>query len=107
MVDDEDVVLEPISELLKRTGYRVICVNSGRKAIDIIKMHDHIDLVVLDMIMPDMNGEKTFFNIREIQPDLPIILASGFNYHSQMENVMNAGCNGYIQKTISRIRTAP
>ena len=108
LIDDEDMVLNVVSQLLGRIGYRVIGVNSGRKAIDEIKNNDQqIDIVILDMLMPEMNGQTTFYQIRAIKPNIPIIIASGYHYHDQIEDVMSAGCNGFIPKPYSASELHP
>ena len=61
-------------------------------------MGNELDLVILDMIMPGMDGGKTFDRIREIQPKLPVMLSSGYAINGQAEEIMRRGCNGFIQK---------
>jgi CheY-like chemotaxis protein len=57
-----------------------------------------IDMVILDMIMPGMDGGTTFNRIREIQPDMPVLLSSGYAMNGHAEKIMRRGCNGFIQK---------
>jgi len=57
-----------------------------------------IDLVILDMIMPGMDGSTAFNRIREIQPDMPVLLSSGYAMNGHAEKIMRRGCNGFIQK---------
>ena len=99
LVDDEEMIREVAGSMLKRLGYRVEIAASGEKAIDIVvKMGDSIHLVVLDLIMPGMDGGKVFDRIREIQPQMPVILSSGYAINGQATEIMNRGCNGFIQK---------
>lgn len=101
-VDDEQMVIEPMCKLLERSGYHVTSVNSGRKAIEIIKKNGtQIHMVILDMLMPGMDGLETFIGIREIQPQMPVLLASGYNHAPQMDGIRQKGCNGFIQKPYS------
>ena len=60
-----------------------------------------IDLVLLDMVMPGMDGGQTFDRIREIQPQLPVLLSSGYAINGKALEIMNRGCNGFIQKPFS------
>ena len=60
-----------------------------------------IDLVILDMIMPGMDGGKAFDRIRELQPGLPVMLSSGYAINGQADEIMRRGCNGFIQKTFN------
>ena len=87
LVDDEESVLEPMAELLEAFGYNVISADSGQKAIDAIKQNNEIDIVVLDVIMPDMDGIQALYQIRYLQPKLPVILASGYNYPDRIDNL--------------------
>jgi DNA-binding NtrC family response regulator len=64
----------------------------------ITDMGAEIDLVILDMIMPGMDGGKTFDRIREVQPGVPVLLSSGYAMNGQAFEIMQRGCNGFIQK---------
>ncbi len=102
LVDDEAMVLEVGKAMLAKLGYHVAAARGGRAAIDFLDTCGSIpDLVILDLIMPDMNGEKTFGAIREKHPDLPVILSSGYTLDGQASKVMEKGCNGFIQKPFS------
>jgi len=57
-----------------------------------------IDLVILDIIMPQMDGAKTFDIIRQIRSDLPVLLSSGYAIDGKANEIMSRGCNGFIQK---------
>jgi two-component system cell cycle sensor histidine kinase/response regulator CckA len=57
-----------------------------------------VDLVILDMIMPDMSGGETFNRLRAIKPDVKILLSSGYSLNGQASEIMQRGCNGFIQK---------
>ncbi len=59
---------------------------------------DAIDLVILDLIMPGMDGGKTFDRLRSMAPDMPVILASGYAINGQAMEIMRRGCNGFLQK---------
>ena len=99
LVDDEEMITEVMGTLLKRLNYQVLCVNSGEEAVDIIKAGTPaIDIVVLDLLMPGMDGETTFDAIRTLQPRLPVILSSGQHDRGRVSNILNKGCNDFIQK---------
>jgi two-component system cell cycle sensor histidine kinase/response regulator CckA len=99
LVDDESMILDVGQAMLEKLGYCAMIATGGRQAIEqITKMGDKIDLVILDMIMPGMDGGKTFDRIREIQPALPVILSSGYAINGQATAIMARGCNGFIQK---------
>jgi len=99
LIDDEAMITEVAEAMLATLGYRVIAVNDGESAVQTVKrMGDGIDLVVLDMIMPGMDGGKTFDRIREIRPSVPVILSSGYSIDGQAAEIMERGCDGFIQK---------
>jgi len=106
LVEDEELVIQVGQALLERLGYRVIVAKDGKQAVDTIgKKGDGIDLVILDLIMPEMGGDKAFDLIREIQPAMPVILSSGYSLNDQANAIMRRGCNDFIQKpfTISAL----
>ncbi|WP_073616160.1 hybrid sensor histidine kinase/response regulator [Desulfopila aestuarii] len=102
LVDDEAVVLEVGSEMLKSLGYRVKLATGGKLALKTLSEEGKsIDLVIMDMIMPGMDGETLFFKIREKYPKIPILLSSGYSYNEQVDHIMKEGCDGFIQKPFS------
>jgi PAS domain S-box-containing protein len=99
LVDDEEMVVDIGKEILKKLGYSVIPASGGTEAIGKLKQHKHrIDLVILDMIMPDMSGSETFDNLKAIKPDIKVLLSSGYSIDGQASEILNRGCNGFIQK---------
>jgi two-component system cell cycle sensor histidine kinase/response regulator CckA len=85
--------------MLEALGYAVIIAQGGEEAIRRIKEADQkIDLVILDLIMPEIDGEQTFDRIREICPLMPVILSSGYTIDGQAAKIMEKGCNGFMQK---------
>jgi two-component system, cell cycle sensor histidine kinase and response regulator CckA len=102
LVDDEEMILEVGQALLKKLGYKPVVARSGPEAIEMVTAAGGtIDLVILDMVMPGMDGEKTFDRIREIRPEIPVMLSSGYTMIGQAQEVMKKGCNGFIQKPFS------
>ena len=99
LVDDEEIVLDVGVQMLKKLGYTVLEANSGKEANDIYKeKRDKIDLVLLDMIMPKMSGGETYEKLKEINPEVKVLLSSGYSIKGQATEIMNLGCNGFIQK---------
>jgi CheY-like chemotaxis protein len=78
VVDDDSLVLTSTGLLLEDLGHRVVAAMSGAKALEVFETEQHIDLVITDMAMPHMNGAQLAQAIRLKQPDLPIILATGY-----------------------------
>ncbi|MEJ2039431.1 MAG: PAS domain S-box protein, partial [Desulfosarcinaceae bacterium] len=80
LVDDEQMVLEVGRDLLEHLGYEVICADSGQKALDIFRRDPGaVDLVLLDMVMPEMGGKEIFQAMRKIRFDIPVLLCSGYS----------------------------
>jgi two-component system cell cycle sensor histidine kinase/response regulator CckA len=99
LVDDEEQILEVSKEMLKVLGYTVHTANSGRKAIAIYRAHkDDIDMVILDMIMPDLSGGETYDKLKKINPHVKVLLSSGYSIDSQASEILERGCDGFIQK---------
>jgi PAS domain S-box-containing protein len=99
LVDDEQMILQVGTAMLEKLGYRVACALGGREAVQIASANDAaFDLVILDMVMPDLNGEKVFDILRAAKPSLPILLSSGYSLNGQADKIMKKGCNGFIQK---------
>ncbi|MCP3953496.1 MAG: PAS domain S-box protein [Desulfobacterales bacterium] len=99
LVDDENMILDVGQAMLKKLGYHVLVADSGQKALDTIQIEgDDIDLVILDLIMPGMDGGAVFDCIKEIFPYMPVMLSSGYAINGQANKIMQKGCNGFIQK---------
>jgi PAS domain S-box-containing protein len=99
LVDDEVKIIEVAKPMLELMGYHVISVQSGEHAVDVFRLKaDEIDLVILDLIMPGMDGGKVFDRIRDIKPAARVILSSGYAISGPAAEIMQRGCNGFIQK---------
>ncbi len=99
LVDDEKTVRQVEEEIISAIGYKVIAASSGKEAVDIYKVQkDEIDIVVLDMIMPEMGGEKTFQALKRINPDVNVLIVSGYSVTDQATRILEQGIGEYIQK---------
>jgi two-component system cell cycle sensor histidine kinase/response regulator CckA len=99
LVDDEDMIIDVGEQLLQKLGYEVLIARSGKEAIEIYeKDKDKIDIVILDMIMPDMSGGDTFDSLKETNPEIKVLLSTGYSIDGQATEILNRGCNGFIQK---------
>ncbi len=102
LVDDEEMIIEVGQAMIKKIGYDVNVARGGQQAIEVLETENpSIDLVILDLVMPDMDGESTYDRICEIAPSTPVILSSGYSMEGQAQRVMQKGCNGFIQKPFS------
>ncbi len=102
LVDDEDMIIDVTSRMLKKLGYKFLIAQSGQEALELFATEkNHIDLVILDMIMPGMGGKDTYEALKKINPDVKILLSSGYSISGEAMELINRGCNGYIQKPFS------
>ncbi len=99
LVDDEAVILEVGKEYLKVMGYTVHTARGGRDALAFFSAeYRRIDLVILDMIMPDVGGGEVYERFKSIDPDVKVLLSSGYSLDGQASEILDRGCNGFIQK---------
>ncbi|MBT8491020.1 MAG: PAS domain S-box protein, partial [Deltaproteobacteria bacterium] len=99
LVDDEDMILDIGQKLLEKLGYRVLLARSGEEALALYREKQNgIDVVILDMIMPEMGGGKTFDSLKKIKNDIKVLLSSGYSMHGEAQDIIARGCNGFIQK---------
>jgi PAS domain S-box-containing protein len=99
IVDDEEIILNVASELLEELGYRTRTARTGLEAVDVYhQQQDEIDVVILDMVMPGMSGEETYGKIRQMNPEVKTLLASGYSIDDKASQILRHGCNGFIQK---------
>ena len=102
-VDDEQTIVEMDRQTLERLGYNVTIETSGLKAIEIFKQKpNHFDLVITDMTMPDITGDKLAQTLKEIRPNIPVILCTGFNKKIAQKNADELGVEALIIKPASR-----
>lgn len=99
IVDDEEMILEVGRGMLEKLGYKVLTAETGKQAVETyMKNQAAIDLVVLDLVMPDMSGRETYDHLRKTNPDLRVLLSSGFSIDSLAKEMLDHGCDGFIQK---------
>ncbi len=99
LVDDEAIVQDVASAMLKTLGYTVITAQDGPTALEIYQQRQSgIDLVILDMVMPDMGGGEVFDEIKKINPKAKVLLSSGYSLNGQASRIIDRGCDGFIQK---------
>ena len=99
LVDDEEAILDVNREILQALGYKVMLARNGNEAVDVYQNHPGtIDLVLLDMIMPGMSGEETFTTLKALNPEIKVILLSGYSIDGQATKILERGCQAFIQK---------
>jgi CheY-like chemotaxis protein len=99
LVDDELMIIEVGQEILNALGYEVMPALSGQEAVEIYaKNSTSIDMVVLDMIMPGMSGGEAYDQLKKVNPQVRVLLCSGYSLSGQAAEILERGCDGFIQK---------
>ena len=99
LVDDESIVRGVASVMLEKLGYDVLVANNGREALDVYcRCRDEIDLVILDIIMPEMGGRECFEALRQINPHLRVVLSTGYGRDRRTRQILDDGAVGFVQK---------
>ena len=99
LVDDEPMILNVGREILETLGYTILTAQDGTSAIKLYKKSKKsIDLVILDMVMPEMGGGEVLDEMKKINPEVKVLLSSGYSLNGQASRIINRGCVGFIQK---------
>lgn len=99
LVDDEEILRVTGSLMLQGMGYQVILAKDGREAVNIFRSRHHeIDLVLMDLIMPEMNGSEAFLKMQETDSNCRVIISSGFSRDENLTELKNKGLSGFIRK---------
>jgi two-component system cell cycle sensor histidine kinase/response regulator CckA len=103
LVDDEAMIRDVGSVILNSLGYKVSLCPDGAEAIELYKKSwKDIDLIILDMVMPKMSGAETFAELRKINPQIKVILSSGYGADSTVQKILHTGVAGFIPKPFHR-----
>jgi CheY-like chemotaxis protein len=102
LVDDNKDILLYLNRVLLDTGIKVINSRSGMEAVEIIRNTPDIDVVLLDMQMPEMNGIEATREIRKIRRDIPIIAQTAFIFEDDKDIILEAGCDACLIKPIRK-----
>jgi len=99
VVDDEEQIRTMAKDMLEGFGYSVTIVETGTEAAQIFEeQQGNFEMVLLDMVMPGMSGEKTLIKLREIDPEIKVLLTSGFSQSGRASEILKQGANDFIQK---------
>jgi CheY-like chemotaxis protein len=88
--------------LFSKTNFKIIEANDGKQALDLFKKHPEIDLVLMDIQMPIMNGNEAMKEIKKMKPSIPVIALSAFAMESDKEEALKKGFDFYISKPIDK-----
>jgi two-component system cell cycle sensor histidine kinase/response regulator CckA len=99
LIDDEELILEVGGALLKKMGYRVLTAADGREGIEVYTQNrEAVAIVILDLIMPDIGGGEVYERLKAVDSNVKVLLSSGYSINGQAAEILNRGCNGFIQK---------
>jgi two-component system cell cycle sensor histidine kinase/response regulator CckA len=99
LVDDEEMILAIVEKVLLKLGYKVFIARNGREALRIYdRRKNEIDLVVLDIIMPEMSGGEVYDRLKAMDPNVKVLLSTGYAIEGEASRILETGCEGFIQK---------
>jgi PAS domain S-box-containing protein len=99
LVDDEAIIRNMGRTVLSRLGYSVTTVSGGQEALEYYREHSRaVDLVILDMVMPEMSGHDCFRALKCVNPDIRALLSSGYGFNGKASELLDEGMLGFIQK---------
>jgi two-component system, cell cycle sensor histidine kinase and response regulator CckA len=99
LVDDEDFVRDLARRILSRVGYKVLAACSGKASVELYRQERHqISLVILDLNMPEMDGKECLHELLTVDPQVKVLVASGFSAHTSAKEALAAGAKGFIAK---------
>lgn len=102
LVDDEPEFINIGKNFLEKLGYTSVVALNGLEAVEIFKIYkDRISLVVLDIVMPEMNGPEAFMEIKKIKKDVKVLVSTGYAVDDRIEDLLKKGCDDYIRKPFS------
>jgi|GEM_PF-3245061 len=102
LVDNEDMLIDVGQQMVQAMGYKVLVARTCEEAIEIYRKNkDDIDMVILDMNMADMTGGKTYDRLRKINPNIKVLISSGYCMDEEVRQTLSRGCNDFIQKPFS------
>ncbi len=102
VVDDEELNLKAISRTLRKTDYEPDCKMSGGEALEAVKRQEY-ELVLMDVMMPEMDGHETCRQLKAAKPDLPVIIMTGLLDDESLKKSFDSGADDYIRKPVNRI----
>ena len=102
VIDDDEIVRTLLSRMLEREGFSVFSCSNGFDGISFFKEENEIiDMILLDMIMPGLNGTETFFKLKEINVSVKALILSGYTRDDSVQKIIDNGGCGFIQKPVT------
>ncbi|OGV50844.1 MAG: hypothetical protein A2017_01175 [Lentisphaerae bacterium GWF2_44_16] len=107
VADDEAIMRKTAGNILEKLGYETVFAEDGQMTVDVFReKHQEIKAVLLDMSMPKMSGRDAYVEMKKIHPGLKVLLVSGFRKDERIQEVLDMGVNGFVQKPYSMITLA-
>lgn len=102
LVDDEEILRDVGKNILETVGYQVFLAEDGLQALEVYeKEREHISMIILDMLMPRLGGRDTLIKLKELYPDVCVLISSGFHQEGTVDELMQLGASGFLQKPYS------
>ncbi len=99
LVDDESSIIDVYSEFLSDIGYNVIVAMDGKEAVDKFKKYgDNIDIVILDLNIPEKSGSVVYDEVKRLKPDVKVIITTGFSFNGEVQELLDKGVDSYLKK---------
>ena len=99
VIDDEEILIKTVSAILRKEGYETVTCTDSSEGLEVFRFSpEEFDLILLDMIMPGMNGPEVFNALREIDPEVPVLLMSGATANNEVQQLADAGARGFLAK---------
>lgn len=102
IAEDDRISTEYLKELLKSCASEILLAKNGKEAVQLCKEHPDIDLVLMDIKMPEMNGKEATRDIKALRPNLPVIAQTAYALDNERETILHEGFDAYISKPIQR-----
>jgi two-component system, cell cycle response regulator DivK len=103
IAEDEEFNFIFIEEVLCVTGAKILRAKDGSQAIEMVKEHKEIDIILMDIKMPVLNGYEATKQIKKIRPDLPVVVQTAFAMPDERVTMMQSGCDEYIVKPLEEV----
>ncbi len=102
IVEDDEDNLEFLRRLLMKHGANVVVARTGEEAVNIVKTNEQIQIVLMDIRLPDINGFETTRKIKKLKPNLPVIAQTAYAMYNDRELCLENGCDDYISKPLDK-----
>lgn len=102
IADDDRISYEYLKEVLRIRNAEILLAKNGREAVDICRKDPNIDIVLMDIKMPEMDGKQATRDIKALRPDLPVIAQTAYALNNERETILLEGFDAYLAKPIQR-----